>query len=128
MLELLVVLFILSMLALVGTPQVMKYLDKAKTDTARLQIESLSAALHLYKLEVGHYPTQEQGLEALLARPADEEDWNGPYVEKPEKIVDPWGTTFLYRFPGQRPGTFDLLTLGADSSVGGEGENADITN
>ena len=125
--ELLVVLAILGLLAAVATPQVMRYLGKAKTDTAKLQIHSLSATLDLYRIDVGRYPTQEEGLQVLVAPPADAASWNGPYVKKADMLRDPWGTPYVYRVPGQH-GDYDLFTLGADKAEGGTGEAQDVTS
>jgi general secretion pathway protein G len=127
LLELLVVLVILGLLAAIAAPQVLNYLGGAKTDTARIQIENLSTTLDLYRLDVGRYPTEEEGLDALLRPPADANGWNGPYVRREDMINDPWGRRYIYRFPGQY-NAFDLYTLGADNAEGGEGENQEVTN
>jgi general secretion pathway protein G len=127
LLELLVVLLILGLLATIAAPQVLKYLGGAKFDTARLQVQSLSTNLDLLKLDMGRYPSQEEGLRALVDRPASAERWNGPYVRRQDSLVDPWGVPYGYRFPGQH-GEFDLYSLGADKAEGGEGENRDVTN
>lgn len=127
LLELLVVLVILGLLAAVAAPRVMNYLGGAKTDTAGIQIDNLSTTLDLYRLDVGHYPSEEQGLEALLQPPPDANGWNGPYVRKEDMITDPWGRRYVYRYPGEHL-EFDLYTLGADGTEGGEGENQDVTN
>lgn len=127
LIELLVVLAILGLLALIAVPQVLKYLSAAKTDTAQLQIQQLGLTLDLYRLDVGRYPTEEQGLEAMLTRPPDAERWNGPYLRKQEMLLDPWGNPFAYRIPGEH-GEYDLLTLGADESEGGEGEDQDVVS
>lgn len=125
LIELLVVLVILGLLVGIVGPQVMKYVGSSKTKTARLQIEDLSAGLDLYRLEVGRYPTAEEGLQALIEKPAEASDWNGPYLRKRVIPTDPWGFTYRYRRPGQH-GPFDLYSLGADNTEGGEGENRDI--
>ncbi|HEY0633945.1 MAG TPA: type II secretion system major pseudopilin GspG [Gammaproteobacteria bacterium] len=126
LIELLVVLVILGMLAGLVGPQVMKYLGSSKSKTARLQIEELSAALDLYRLELGRYPSAEEGLGALVQAPAGREaQWNGPYLKKKVVPKDPWGTDFHYRFPGEQD-SYDLFSLGADNAAGGEGEDADI--
>lgn len=123
--ELLVVLAILGLLAGVVTPVVMNSLSGAKSKTARLQIENLSATLDIYRLEVGRYPSNAEGLKALVENPGDLPNWNGPYLKKGEVPRDPWGFDYQYRFPGEH-GSFDIWTLGADNREGGEGENADI--
>ena len=123
--ELLVVLAILGLLAGLVGPQVMKFLGTSKTKTAALQIQDLSATLDLYRLETGRYPTNEEGLEALVKKPGDLANWNGPYLKKGEVPKDPWGFEYRYRYPGEHGGV-DLWTLGADNRDGGEGENADV--
>lgn len=125
LIELLVVLVILGLLAGLVGPQVMKYVGESKTKTAAVQIQDLAAALDLYKLDVGRYPTSAEGLEALVRKPAGGERWNGPYLRKQEVPKDPWGRDYHYRSPGDY-GQFDVFTLGADGREGGEGENADV--
>ena len=127
LIELLVVLVILGLLAAFVAPQVLKYLSKAKTDVARAQIVNIASILDLYRLEVGSYPDQQDGLNALLQQPADAPRWNGPYVKKADALIDPWGEMYQYRFPGEH-GDYDLYTLGADQAAGGEGENQDVTS
>ncbi|PRD24675.1 UNVERIFIED_CONTAM: xcpT [Trichonephila clavipes] len=105
----------------------MKYVGGAKSDTARMQIQELSAALDMYHLEVGRYPANDVGLDALVTRPAGVARWNGPYLRKSSVPKDPWGNDYIYRFPGQH-GAFDLYSYGADGQVGGEGEDADIVS
>lgn len=125
--ELLVVLAILGLLAGLVGPQVMKFLGSSKTKTASLQIADLAATLDLYRLEVGRYPSNEEGLRALVENPGDVPGWNGPYLKKDQVPKDPWGNEYLYRFPGEH-GPFDIWSLGADGREGGEGENADVTS
>jgi len=127
LLELLVVMVILGLLAVIAVPQAIKYLGGAKTDTAKLQIQSLGANLDLFRLDVGRYPTQGEGLSALTDRPAGGDRWKGPYVKKRESLLDPWGRPYIYRIPGQH-GEYDLFTLGSDNTPGGEGENQDIVS
>ena len=123
--ELLVVLAILGLLAGLVGPQVMKFLGSSKTKTAKLQIEDLSSTLDLYRLELGRYPTESEGLKALVENPGNMPNWNGPYLKKKEMPKDPWGFDYQYRFPGEH-GNFDIWSLGADNREGGEGENADV--
>jgi general secretion pathway protein G len=127
LIELLVVLVIIALLAAFVAPQVLKYLSKAKTEVAKAQIVNIASILDLYKLDVGRYPDQQEGLDALVQKPPSEPRWNGPYVKKADALIDPWGETYQYRFPGEH-GDYDLFTLGADRAVGGEGENQDVTN
>ena len=123
--ELLVVLAILGLLAGLVGPQVMKFLGSSKTKTAKLQIEDLSATLDLYRLETGRYPTNDEGLDALVKKPTNALNWNGPYLKKGEVPKDPWGFEYGYKFPGEHGG-IDIWSLGADNREGGEGENADV--
>jgi general secretion pathway protein G len=123
--ELLVVLAILGLLAGLVGPQVMKFLGSSKTKTAALQIEDLGATLDLYRLEVGHYPSTTEGLEALVSDPGNAPNWNGPYLKKGQVPKDPWGNDYEYRAPGEN-GPYDIWSLGADGQEGGEGEAQDI--
>jgi general secretion pathway protein G len=127
LLELLVVLVILGMLAALAGPRVMKYVSSAKSDTAKIQIEELSAALDMYKLEVGRHPNSQEGLQALVEAPGGATNWNGPYLKKKSIPKDPWGADYIFVSPGQH-GAFDLSSLGADKREGGEGEDKDIVN
>ena len=125
--ELLVVLLILGLLAGLVGPRVLKYLGGAKSDTAELQIAEFGAGLDLFHLEVGRYPTTEEGLGALANQPAGLDNWNGPYLKKKDIPADPWGKPYQYRAPGQH-GDYDLYSLGRDNADGGEGEDADIVS
>ncbi len=125
--ELLVVLVILGLIAAFAAPQVLKYLGGAKTSSAKIQIERLSGVLDLYRLEVGHYPGDGDGLNALVEQPADAPNWNGPYLKKADALNDPWSRPYIYRFPGEH-GEYDLYSLGADGQEGGDGENRDVTS
>jgi len=125
--ELLVVLVILGLLAGLVGPQVMKHLGSSKTRTARLQIEELSAALEIYRLDLNAYPSAGDGLAPLVQRPPGVKEWNGPYLRKPVLPKDPWGRDFRYRNPGLH-GAFDLYSLGADDAEGGEGEDGDVVS
>lgn len=127
MLELLVVLGIIALLAGIVGPQVMKHMGASKTKAAKVQIEDLAATLDMYKLDVGRYPTTEQGLQALVERPADAKRWNGPYLRKNKLPLDPWQEAYHYMSPGEH-GRFDLYTFGADGQQGGEGEDQDIVS
>ena len=113
--ELLVVLAILGLLVAVATPQVIKYLGRAKVDTARIQMKDLSTALDLFLVDVGRYPTQQEGLEALVANPGTLPNWHGPYVKAVTVPLDPWGHPYQYRFPGQNGSDYDLYTLDSNN-------------
>ncbi len=117
--ELLVVLAILGMIVALVTPQVLKYLGRAKTETARIEIQTLGNALDLFRLDMQRYPTQEEGLEALVAAPPGADQWSGPYLKQNKVPLDPWGRPYRYRMPGEH-GEYDLYSLGPDGSSGGE--------
>lgn len=126
LIELLVVLAILTMLAGLVGPRVLNQLGGAKAKTAAVQIADLEKSLELYKLDVGRYPTTEEGLDALVKRSGNANGWSGPYL-KGGVPTDPWGHAYRYANPGANGG-IDILSLGADGAPGGEGENADIRN
>lgn len=127
LLELLVVLGIIAMLAGLVGPQVMKHMAEAKVKAAKVQIEDLSQTLDMYKLDVGSYPTGEQGLNALVENPGDVQRWNGPYLKKAKIPLDPWNNEYQYNSPSEH-GKFDIVSLGADGKEGGEGEDRDIVS
>lgn len=127
LIELLVVLMILGLLASLVGPRVMKYLGGAKTGTAQLQIEEFGASLDLYHLEIGRYPTTDEGLIALARQPSGIGNWHGPYLKKKNIPDDPWGNQYRYRSPGEN-GDYDLYSLGRDNSDGGDGEDLDIVS
>jgi general secretion pathway protein G len=127
LIELLVVLVILGLLAGLVGPKVLGYLGGSRTKTAKLQIEQLSSALDLYKLDNGAYPDSNQGLAALVKAPPDTANWHGPYLAKGLVPDDPWQHPYHYRFPGQH-GEFDLWSYGSDNQEGGEGEAQDVTS
>jgi len=127
LIELLVVLMILGLLAGLVGPRIMKYLGGAKTDTAQLQIEEFGAGLDLYHLEVGRYPTSDEGLLALSERPASTNNWHGPYLKKKDIPTDPWGNDYQYRSPGEYS-DYDLYSLGRDNADGGSGEDTDLVS
>ena len=127
LLEMLVVLGIIAMLAGLVGPQVMNQLGGAKSKTAKVQIEDLSAALDMYRLDVGKYPSTDQGLLALLEKPDDAKRWTGPYLRKNKIPLDPWGADYQFASPGEK-GKFDLYSYGADGKEGGEGEDQDLAS
>jgi general secretion pathway protein G len=99
LIELLIVLAILVLLASVAAPQVWRYLGKARTETAKVQISAISSALELYALDNGVYPPPQIGLKGLMERPHGATHWNGPYLKKAEGLIDPWGRPYQYRMP-----------------------------
>ena len=126
LIELLVVLAILALLAGLVGPRVLSQLGGAKSKTATVQIADLEKALELFKLDVGRFPTTEEGLNALVAQPpAVSVGWAGPYL-KGSVPVDPWGRAYQYKLNGD--GSVEIVSLGADGAAGGEGENADLLN
>lgn len=127
LLELLVVMAILGLLYAIVAPQVIRYLGSSKTSTAQVQVRNIAQAIEQYQLDNGHIPTQEQGLNALVAQPANEPAWNGPYFARSDGLVDPWKRPYQYHVPG-KAGPYSVETLGADGAPGGTGEDRDITN
>jgi general secretion pathway protein G len=126
LLELLVVIVIIGLLAGLVAPRFFDQVSKSNTKIARAQIDSLEKALDQYRLDVGAYPTTEQGLAALNARPLNLEKWAGPYLKKAVP-PDPWGNRYLYKAPGDH-GDYDLSSLGSDAQPGGSGEAADVVS
>ncbi|MDA8619631.1 type II secretion system major pseudopilin GspG [Luminiphilus sp.] len=123
--ELLVVLAILGMLAALVGPQVLNQLGGAKSKSAQIQIRDLEQALELYKLDVGRFPREGEGLEALVRQPSGTRGWNGPYLKKDEIPDDPWGNSYEYRVSGS---SVEIISLGADGRQGGAGEDGDVSN
>lgn len=126
LIELLVVLAILTLLAGLVGPKVLDKLGGAKAKTAAVQISEIEKSLELFKLDVGRFPTNEEGLDALAQKPANAGGWTGPYV-KGGVPTDPWSKPYKYANPGPNGG-IEILSLGADGAPGGDGENADIRN
>lgn len=126
LLELLVVLLIIAMLAGYVGPKLFGELDKAKVKTAQGQLKAIGDALDRYRLDVGAYPTTEQGLSALLEKPADTSTrWHGPYLTR-DIPADPWGQSYHYAQPGSNDRDFDLLSFGADGKPGGSAYASDL--
>lgn len=126
LIELLVVLTILGMLATLVVPRLFKNLEKAKVNTTKAQIAAFETALAAYRLDVGAFPSTEQGMTALRSRPAGVENWDGPYLPK-EIPLDPWGRPYLYRSPSEH-GDYEIVSYGGDGREGGEGTNQDIVS
>ncbi len=126
LLELLVVMVIIGLLAGFVGPKLFAQIGKSEVKIARAQIESLSKSLDQYRIDIGHYPSSEQGLTALVTKPVQEQAWSGPYLAKAVPR-DPWGHDYVYVQPG-RHGDYDLLSYGRDGKPGGEGEDADLTS
>lgn len=124
--ELLVVMIIIGLLAALVAPRFIRQEEKAKIKAAKAQIELLSTALDTFRLDVGRYPTTQEGLAALRTQPGGLEKWDGPYLKK-EVPLDPWGKPYVYTSPGEH-GPFDIVSYGADGTVGGDADNRDITS
>ena len=126
LLELLVVMVIIGLLVGYVAPQYFSQLGKSEVKAARAQVAAIGKALDIYRLDNGHYPSQEQGLNALVERPADDKNWAGPYLAKAVP-PDPWGNSYIYKVPGEH-GDYDVISYGKDGKPGGSGEDADIRN
>jgi general secretion pathway protein G len=127
LIELIVVLVILGLLAAVVAPRVFDKLAKSKEQIAKIQIKEIEGALQLFAFDVGRFPSTSESLDSLIRNPGNLEAWKGPYLNKAELPMDPWGKPYLYRCPGQH-GDYDLYSYGPDGIEGGEGENADIAS
>jgi general secretion pathway protein G len=127
LLELMVVLLILALLATIAAPQVMKHLGKAKTQTAKIQVDALTASVNFFQMDMGRAPTEQEGLKVLIERPANEPKWDGPYIQKSDSLLDPWGRPYLYKHPGSHR-DIEIYSLGSDGKEGGEGDARDIGN
>ncbi len=126
LLELLVVMVIIGLLAGYVGPKYFAQIGKSEIKVARAQIDALDKSLDQFRLDAGHYPTMEEGLESLVTRPANEPRWDGPYLKKGVPL-DPWGNPYVYKIPGEHS-EYDLISYGKDGQPGGEGEAADVTN
>jgi general secretion pathway protein G len=124
--ELLVVLAILGLLAAIVGPPVMRYLGSSRTQTAKVQAKNVASALELFRLDVGRYPTPQEGLQALVTQPSPAPPgWNGPYLPQASALVDPWSRPYHFLSPGKH-GEIDVWSLGSDGADGGTGEAADV--
>jgi general secretion pathway protein G len=119
LIEMLVVITIIGLIMGLVGPRVLNYLAESKVKTARIQIESLSAAIDLYYLDNGHYPSPSDGLDALVRRPAGDESWNGPYLKTAKPPVDPWGRPYVYKIPGDH-GPYEIASYGPAGPQGAD--------
>lgn len=126
LIEMLIVMVILGLLAALVGPRMFGKVGKSRQNAAKAQISLFETALDTYRLDTSKYPTTEQGLQALRTKPGDVERWDGPYLPK-NVPLDPWGHAYEYRSPGEH-GDCDIISLGADGTAGGEGENEDVVN
>lgn len=127
LLELLVVLTIMAILYAIVAPQVIKYIGKSNSQAAKVQVQNLAAAMELFRLDVGRYPSNDEGLKALVTQPSGVESWNGPYMAQASALKDPWGEPYHYAVPGKH-GEFDIYSYGSDNAEGGEKEARDVGN
>ena len=125
LIELLIVMIILGLLAALVAPKMFQKVGSSKQKATKAQIAMLGTALDAYRLDVGRYPSTEEGLDALRKNPGHE-TWDGPYLPK-DVPPDPWGKSYVYRAPGEH-GDYDLYSLGGDGQDGGEGENSDVVS
>lgn len=125
LLEMLIVIGIIALLAALATPQLLKYLGRAKAETAQTQMTYIANALDFYYLDVGAFPSKSEGLKSLIARPAGVATWDGPYLKNETGLTDPWGAAYTYDVSGNALPT--IGSMGADGAPGGEGDNADLT-
>jgi general secretion pathway protein G len=127
LMELLIVMVIIGLLASLVGPQLFGQLGGAKQKTAKAQIEMLRSVLNQYRLDMDYYPSEDQGLEALVTNPGEDE-WLGPYLDKSKIPLDPWNQSYIYRNPGSDGREIDIYSLGLDKKEGGEGEDADVVS
>lgn len=126
LIELLIVMVILGLLAALVGPRMFGKVGKSRQKAADAQISLFETALDIYRLDIGKYPTTDQGLQALRVKPDGVEKWDGPYLPK-DVPLDPWGNSYVYESPGEH-GDCDIISLGADGNSGGEGEDTDIVS
>jgi len=125
LLELLVVVLIIGLLTGIVAPRFLGQVSRSEVTTARAQLDAIDKALQAYRLDTGRFPSAAQGLKALSVQPTDEPRWRGPYLQGAVP-TDPWGTAYVYRNPGSPGREYDLLSLGKDRTVGGNGDDADL--
>jgi general secretion pathway protein G len=128
LIEILVVLVLLAVITGIVAGNFIGKGEKAKADAAKIEIGQIGQTLDLYKLEIGRYPTTQEGLQALIGAPAGVANWNGPYWKKNTVPKDPWGNEYKYTSPGASGVPYDIVSYGADGKEGGEGPNKDIAN
>jgi general secretion pathway protein G len=125
LLELLVVVLIIGLLTAVVAPRFLGELTRSEITAARAQLDAFDKALHAFRLDSGHFPSNAQGLKALVVAPPDEPRWHGPYLQG-DVPLDPWGVAYKYRSPGPNGRDFEILSLGRDRAAGGSGDDADL--
>lgn len=125
LLELLVVLAIMGLMIAIAAPRVIGYFEASKAKAAKIQISNIGAALDLYRLSNGAYPSEQQGLKALVEKPEAATSWDGPYLNRADGIIDPWDRPYVYKLPGQH-GAYDIVSYGADGKEGGTDDDQDV--
>ena len=126
LMEMLVVLAIITVLAAFVAPRVLGYLSRSQADVATAQMGAIATSLELFYLDVGRYPTEEEGLPSLVTPPQDESDWQGPYLRQESGLIDPWGEPYLYALTDTGTEGFQLSSYGRDKAPGGDGPDQDI--
>lgn len=124
--EILVVMAIIGLIAAVLTPGLVGQLGRSRSKTAQVQVETIAAAVESFRADVGRYPSQSEGLNALVAQPSDGEGWTGPYVKSGRTLSDPWGEPLTYKVSDDGR-TFQVTSLGADGKPDGQGLNRDLS-
>lgn len=127
LLELLIVMIIIGLLAALIGPKMIGRVGESRQTVAKQQVEGFGSALEMYKLDTTKYPTQEQGLEALVSEPQGVNNWKGPYLKKKFIPKDPWGNEYIYTYPGAN-GDYDIVSYGADGNTGGDDEDKDVAS
>ena len=127
LLELLVVILIIGLLTGIVAPRFLNQISKSEITTARAQIDAFEKALQAYRIDMGRYPSTGEGLQALVAAPANDPKWRGPYL-KDSIPLDPWSSPYRYVYPSTRGKDFDIVSYGRDRAPGGSGDDADIAN
>lgn len=127
LIELLIVMVIIGLLGALVVPKYIGKVGESRQTTTKAQIELLSTALEIYKLDTGKYPAQGEGLKALINKSGEVNNWKGPYLRKNIIPKDPWGAEYVYKHPGEH-GDYDILSYGADGNEGGTDEDADVVS
>jgi general secretion pathway protein G len=128
LIEIMVVLVIIGLLMGIVGPRLIRQQEKAQVKVAHIQIETLGTSLDTFRLDVGRYPSTQEGLAALIQRPFGLDRWDGPYLKKGTVPKDPWDRPYYYRSPGEGGRPYDLFSYGADGSPGGDGDARDVTS
>jgi general secretion pathway protein G len=123
--EILVVMAVIGLIAAVLTPGLIGQLGRARVKTAQVQLETVAAAVEVFRSDVGRYPTEAEGLTALIAQPGEGEGWTGPYLKSAKALSDPWGRAIQYKSREDGLG-FQVVSYGSDGRAEGQGLNKDL--